>query len=363
MILMANLKLAITLGQMGQFDQVIEICKQQIQFANENGMPQTAAVGWALVIWAEVLAEFDDVDRAILQAKKGLELTKHGGDVGILGWSYVCLTRILFTSGDMTGAEATIREMEQIARETDLPPWMMQIIATWQARIWLAQDNLQAATQWMQERGLGVSKVPTLLYEMEFGIVSARIYMAQRRLDEALAYFPRLFEVAQAGGRTTRALEILILQALAHYVNGDTDLAISVLERALTLAQSMGYFRIFVDEGPPMARLLYETLTRNIAPEYVQRLLAAFPVSESAHALPLKTQAPESDLIEPLSERELEVLELFSQGLTNSEIASKLFLSPHTVKTHSSNIYSKLGVHRRTQAVARARALGLLSSA
>jgi LuxR family maltose regulon positive regulatory protein len=111
-----------------------------------------------------------------------------------------------------------------------------------------------------------------------------------------------------------------------------------------------------------MARLLYETLTRGIVPDYVRRLLAAFPVTEPEQAAPLETHALTSDLIEPLSERELEVLQLIAEGLTNPEIASRLFLALNTVKTHSSNIYSKLGVHSRTQAVARARALGLLPS-
>jgi LuxR family maltose regulon positive regulatory protein len=111
-----------------------------------------------------------------------------------------------------------------------------------------------------------------------------------------------------------------------------------------------------------MARLLYEALTRGIAPDYARRLLAAFPVAEPEQTNALKKQAPESDLIEPLSERELEVLQLIAEGLTNPEIASRLFLSVHTVKAHTRNMYGKLGVHSRTQAIARARALGILPS-
>ena len=111
-----------------------------------------------------------------------------------------------------------------------------------------------------------------------------------------------------------------------------------------------------------MARLLYKALSRGIPSDYVRRLLGAFPVTEPKQTDAAKTQTPESDLIEPLSERELEVLQLIAEGLTNPEIASRLFLALNTVKTHSSNIYSKLGVHSRTQAVARARALGLLPS-
>ena len=135
-----------------------------------------------------------------------------------------------------------------------------------------------------------------------------------------------------------------------------------VLGQALALAQPGGFVRIFIDEGPPMARLLYEAVTRGIAPDYARRLLSAFPVAEPEQTSPSKTQAPKSELIEPLSERELEVLELIAEGLTNQEIASRLFLALNTVKAHSSNIYGKLGVHSRTQAVARARALGLLPS-
>jgi LuxR family maltose regulon positive regulatory protein len=111
-----------------------------------------------------------------------------------------------------------------------------------------------------------------------------------------------------------------------------------------------------------MARLLYEALSRGIAPGYVRRLLAAFPVIESEQASPPNAEPPASDLIEPLSERELEVLALIAEGLTNREVASRLFLSLHTVKAHAHNIYGKLGVHNRTQAVGRARALGVLAS-
>jgi LuxR family maltose regulon positive regulatory protein len=133
-----------------------------------------------------------------------------------------------------------------------------------------------------------------------------------------------------------------------------------VLERALSLAQPEGYVRIFVDEGEPMARLLTIALSRGIAPDYVRRLLAAFPTTEPERAAPQKPQALASDLIEPLSERELEVLQLIAEGLTNREIASRLFLALNTVKAHTRNIYGKLDVHSRTQAIARTQALGLL---
>jgi len=155
-------------------------------------------------------------------------------------------------------------------------------------------------------------------------------------------------------------IEILLLQAMTFHARSDTTRALGKLEHAFKLAEPEGFVRIFVDEGPPMAHLLYEALSRGIAPDYVRRLLAAFPATEPEQTAPSKTPAPKSDLIEPLSERELEVLQLIAEGLTNPEIASRLYLSLNTVKVHTRNINGKLGVHNRTQAVARARVLGIL---
>jgi LuxR family maltose regulon positive regulatory protein len=172
----------------------------------------------------------------------------------------------------------------------------------------------------------------------------------------------RLLEAAETGGHTSRAIELLNLQALAIQARGDTTQAVATLERALALAEPYGFIRTFVDEGPPMARLLYEAVARGIAPGYACQLLAAFPVAEPERTDSLETPTLRSELVEPLSERELEVLDLIAEGLTNAEIASRLFLALNTVKAHTRNIYGKLGVHSRTQAVASARALGVLPS-
>jgi LuxR family maltose regulon positive regulatory protein len=361
MILIASLKLAVTVRQQGQLQRVIEICQQQLQLANEGGLSQTAVIGWLLAIWGEVLAELDDLDGAIHRAKNGVELAERGNDVGMHGWGYLCLMRVLYSRGDMAGAEEMIHKMEDVARENHVPPWITNLMAAWQARIWLAQDKLDAASQWVRERGLDADGDPTYLHEMEY-VALARILIAQGWLDQATTLLERLLEATETGGRTSRAIQILMLQALAFQAEGDTPRAMAALERALTLAEPEGFIRIFVDEGPPMARLLYEAAARGVAPDYVRRLLAAFPVAESEQAHPSTTQAPKPDLIEPLSERELEVLQLIAEGLTNQEIASRLFLALNTVKAHTRNIYGKLGVHNRTQAVARARALGILPS-
>jgi LuxR family maltose regulon positive regulatory protein len=198
-------------------------------------------------------------------------------------------------------------------------------------------------------------------------LLLARVLIEQDQPDEALALLGPLLQRMEQQGRIGLVIEIQVLRALALQAQGDDAQAMTALERALALAQPGGYVRIFIDEGPPMAQLLYEAAARGIAPEYTGRLLAAFEVETKDDGL--KTKAADSSsvlrpssLIEPLSERELEVLQLIAEGLSNREIAQKLFLSVSTVKVHTYNIYGKLGVHSRTKAVAKARALGILAS-
>jgi LuxR family maltose regulon positive regulatory protein len=161
-------------------------------------------------------------------------------------------------------------------------------------------------------------------------------------------------------------LEILLLQALACHAQGDIPRALHPLERALTLAKPQGYVRIFVDEGLPMAQLLSEAAARGILPDYAAKLLAAFSPGGPEQVSPAKTHSavpnPQSVFIEPLSERELEVLGLIAEGLTNKEIAARLYISLNTVKVHTRNINGKLGVNSRIQAAVKARALGILPS-
>ena len=196
----------------------------------------------------------------------------------------------------------------------------------------------------------------------------ARLFIAQGRRDndpqglqDALRLLGRLLQAAQTSGRKGSVIEILALQALALHAQGETAQAMIALDRALSLAQPEGYVRVFVDEGTPMAELLHEAGSRGLMPDYVCALLAAFGAS-----IPSTTRhrpyAPETQMrIEPLSEREIEVLRLLAARLSSREIAEELAISVHTARTHTKNIYGKLGVHNRNQATDRARALSLLS--
>jgi len=181
----------------------------------------------------------------------------------------------------------------------------------------------------------------------------------ERSIHEAMGLLERLQKAADEGGRMGSVIEILVLQALAHEAQDNIPPALAPLERALTLAEPEGYVRIFVDEGRPMAQLLSEAATHGIMLGYLGKLLAAFEAEkqkseEGSHRFPTES------VVEPLSQRELEVLRLIAQGLSNREISQRLFLALSTVKGHNRIIFSKLMVQRRTEAVARARELGLL---
>ena len=233
------------------------------------------------------------------------------------------------------------------------------------ARLLLAQGKVDDAAHWCAERGLSVEDEPSYLREREH-LVLARVLLAQDKPDQALRLLERLREEAEAADRAGSVIEILALalQALALWAKGKKERAVSSLTRALALAESKGYIRTFVEEGPAMGDLLSATLEARqsghldaagcVSDSYLAQLIAAITQEDAS--------APVADerLAEPLSERELEVLALIATGDSNAKIADKLFVSTSTVKTHINNLYRKLGTRRRTQAVARAREMSLL---
>jgi len=348
------------LRHQGKLNQVLELCEQQWQFVTDAGISQTVAAGWLLALWGDVLAEKNELEEALQKAQKGVELAGHGSrDVSFFGWTNLYCLRVLYSSGDVIGAEKILQKMQNIAKERNFPRLVPIQINAWQARMWISQNNLDAANQWIAARELSVEGEISFQNEIEH-LVLARVLIAQEKLDEATRILNRLLEYAEAGGRVIRVIEILILQALAFQSKGDFDQALDKLEQTLILAEPEKFIRTFVDEGSPMARLLYEALSREIAPNYVRQLLAAFPDVEAEQTDTTENQSSDDEWIEPLSERELEVLQLIAEGLTNREVGERLYLTQNTVKAHARTIYSKLGVNNRTQAMNRARALGII---
>jgi LuxR family maltose regulon positive regulatory protein len=262
------------------------------------------------------------------------------------------MARLHEAHGDLDGALELLAEA-QPAFMIDLSPNLRPIAAV-RARLLIRQGQAGEALRWAGERGLSVDDELSYVHEYEH-ITLARAQVASGLVVEAAALLNRLLEPAEDAGRYGSVVEILALQALAYETRRETAAALASLERALTLAEPEGYMRVFLDEGPRMATLLEGGAKRGLRPDYVQRLLKNFgaPVTE-AHP-------GHQELIEPLSERELEVLRLLATDLDGPEIASELMVSLNTMRTHTKSIYTKLAVNSRRAAVRRAEELDLLS--
>jgi LuxR family maltose regulon positive regulatory protein len=311
---------------------------------------------------------WNNLDKSLEHLRKGIDFGKKAANSRILFLGHLALARALQTQGDASGALNIMQEAVKIWQQYNLSRWkLLPSVTAHQAWLSLVQGDIESAAQWAQKKGLDPQGELVYQYEGDF-IILARLLVSQGDVDKAMELLLRLLESAEQGGRIAHCIEILSLQAISLNAQGKNDRAFSVLGKALAMAEPGGFVRVFIDEGPRMARLLYEisanadVLSSEISLDYVQRLLAAFPEIEPEQTSPSKVHSPDSEWIEPLTERELEVLQLIADGLTNAKIASKLYLSLNTVKAHTRSIYGKLDVNNRTQAAARARELGLITT-
>ena len=365
---------AVQLAQ-GQLHKTVATCRDALLLADEHvkrggrRLP-IAASGYNLM--SQVLREWNDLDGALRHAREGIELCEEWGWPEGLALGCQRLARALQAIGDADGAHEAIQKARQAA--SGLSPWFGALMAAHQAWLWLAQGDLAAASRWLASRESESSVGKELSFrDVSEYVVLARVLIAQGRLDEALGLLARLLEMAEVAGAILVAIEILALQAMAWQARGEVDQALTALQRALTLAEPEGYVRTFIDEGAPMGELLQQVKAQGIAASYADKLLTELeretkderrmtepPLSSSVLRPSSPVLSEAEGLVEPLSERELDVLRLLAAGLSNREIAQQLYLSVNTVKTHIRSIYGKLGVHSRMQAVNRARELGLV---
>ena len=349
---------------LGHLREAERSCEYGLQLAKEFDEPNPIGT-------EDVYSGISEIHREqgkLAAAAQDLHMcNKLGEQVELPDWQHrwcIAQSRLEVSMGNLEAAVDLLDEAARVYVRTPVPE--VRPIAAMKARVWVKQDRLTEALAWAREQDLSVDDNLSYLREFEH-ITLARILIARYQRDQgdasihaAIGFLEHLLKAAEAGVRIGSVIEILVLQALAFEAQGNISPALVSLERALTLAAPEGYFQLFVDEGPPMAHLLHEALSRGVEPNYVQRLLSAFPSDKPGETVQSKPQTQEFDWIEPLSEREIEVLQLIANGLTNPQIAARLFLSLNTVKVHTRNIYSKLDAHNRTQAVARARALNIL---
>jgi LuxR family maltose regulon positive regulatory protein len=354
----------------GQLGKARDIYRQALELATDQQGQRLPIAGMALMGLGELWREWNDLEAAERYLDEGIEQIGQWGEIGSLD-GYISLAYVRQARGDVDGARDAIQQAQQLAVKFDVTDVDDVLVAAHQAHVWAMQGDLESALHWIEGRELTVDAALVELGKRLSGdlltgygrrwrtaeyLALTRLLLAQEQHDEALSMLELLVRVSERYGLNGRAIKFQVLKAMVHQAQGDVTQALAALESALSLAEPGGYVRVFVDEGEPMAALLRRAAARGIAVEYVGKLLAAFDAGvEQAHPYPYAQR-----LIEPLSERELEVLRLLTTHLSSPEIADQLYISVHTVRYHIKSIYSKLGVHRRADAVDRARELALL---
>jgi LuxR family transcriptional regulator, maltose regulon positive regulatory protein len=352
----------------GRLDAAAVTYQKTLDVAAESGGPQPAPpAAPAYVGLGEVAYQRNELDSALRQVTEGIALCRQFFYPAPLGIGLVTLAWIRQAQGDPGGALEAMGDAEQAALGPAVTG-LLNPVPSQRARLLLAQGDVAAAARWVKERGLGPGDEPGYPREPEY-LVLARVLLAQDRPAQALALLERMLAAASGQGRTGSVIEIGALRALALAACDDQDAAVDALARALALGCPQGYVRVFADEGAPMAALLARlaaaqkaepAAARGVPPGCVAKVLRAFGGKHDPQGAGRGAVVAVPGLVEQLTARELEVLVLLAEGMPNPRIAEQLVVTLDTVKKHVSHLLAKLGAANRTEAVTRARQLGLL---
>jgi LuxR family transcriptional regulator, maltose regulon positive regulatory protein len=313
-------------------------------------------IGWIYIRLAEILYEWNQMDEAQSYAESGIQRAELGGDVRALIAGYLISGRIKLSSGDPRSANEYLEQARPLVEQVQFHEWITRF-ERFQLEVWLSENRLRAAVDWVNLMMQGdVLRDRPEREIADIALARALIFKGDSvSVRQGTDLLDRLIPTAESEGRNVLLIEGRTLRSLAQSTLGNHAAALASLEHALRLAEPEGYVRMFVDLGRPMGQLLQLAQSRNVLPDYVRTILEGFGQYEEL------VSGAVLMLTEPLTDREQEILVLLAAGLTNSEIAGKFFISPETVKKHTANIYGKLHVRRRTEAVARARELNLLA--
>ncbi len=348
----------------GQLRAAATIYEASLRKVKEQASPLFPGIAELYMGLGDLAREHGELDKAAQYLQKSEEM---GAQAGLPNWKHrqcVAEARLKEAQGDLAGALECLDEAERSYFRSPIPE--VQPIAARRARLLVRHRKLEAARSWAREQQLSVEDELSFAREFEH-ITLASLLIAENSgdsLQKAIAFLAKLRQAAEAGGRMGNVIDILLQEALALAALGNSPEALARLEQALKLGEPEGYLRTFIDEGTPMGQLLSKATRQELMPSYVNRLLSAFPGTEVYRDTENKSMRPSSlssqPLIEPLSQRELEILQLIAEGLSNQEISRRLFIALSTVKGHNQKIFGKLDVQRRTEAVARARDLGII---
>ena len=349
----------------GRLNQAMESLREAAQLATRKDGRQLPVAGYAYVYMGGVFLEWNDLEAAKQYSLDGIKLCERVGYIMDQAVGYATLSRVKLAQNDWEGAEDALQKAEFLSQKMKSYIYVRRWVENCKIRLWKAHDNLKAIDTWVNQSGLQVEDELTFLRDIEH-IILARALVAlgqeqpeSRYLDDALTMLAHLEDMTLDAGWIGKAIEVLVLQALALQASDEEDKALKALSKALSLAEPEGYVRIFVDEGPPMTALLRQAVSRGISPRYAGRLLGTLE-SELQDDTGERLIMAESNMIEPLSKRELEVLKMLTTDLSGPEIADQLHIALTTLRFHTRNIYGKLEVKNRRSAVRKAQEINLI---
>jgi LuxR family transcriptional regulator, maltose regulon positive regulatory protein len=340
----------------GKQHEAVAACNEAINWVKADSVGQPLPTlshiyGTLSLVWLE----WNDLEAALQYANESLTLAQQWEQADALHFAYTNLASVLFAMGDIEGSFKTLNQAWEIARRTS--PWFEAITVSQEVRLHLAQGNPDAAIQRLRQANIDIYETPEGGFDMPLRQTRIQIFMAQKQYAKALDEMPVVLNYLEQLAMTRYIVRNLIYQAVAQAGLGQQAQALETLRRVVSITAPQGFVRIFCVENRLLVPLLQSARKQGIEPTYFDMLLKAVPQACQGHASG-KLAVP--GLVEPLSGREMDVLNQLAQGYSDKEIAGALVIAPETVHKHLKNIYGKLDVHRRTEAVARARELGLL---
>ncbi len=346
----------------GRLKEAFELYHQSLERACDRQGNLLPIAGETLMGLGEYYRESDQLDKAYDLIVKGIEQTNLWRDVAAMD-GYISLARLFISKRELDEAEAALDKAMQLARKYDVLELDDRLVEMWRARLWIARGDYKAAERWAQVLGFDmISNWERLPYQKHIqamllsreAVIYARLCYNQGNYQRVLQIVNGILPFFQQLGRLDSVIELSILKSLTFHSQRSEDQAIQTITEALHISASSGYYSLYLDEGQPLLNLLQKAAGSRVPQPYYNQLLARFAKPIDVVHVSLQ------NLVEPLSERELDVLRLLATNLTAPEIAEELIVGVSTVRTHIKHIYSKLNVHKRSAAVGKAIELGIL---
>jgi len=358
--LMSNILFAYSEVKLGKLQSAYEIYEKLTDFINRKGLLKTDYAGWVFSAKGHLFYAWNDIENALENVNKSIEMIKHGHNVFIKGIVYNNLITILYATHDLIAAEKALQELENIVEKADVPKGIISLKESWKARLWLDKGNMEAVSNWVKERSWNESSSYSYLHKEEL-IVFARILIAKGKYDAVNALLKRLISEAESSSLAAIQIELLLIHARVLVIKNNEKDAEKLVLKALSIAEPGSFIRFFINESDAIEPLVKNIINKKatqasdelskISKDYLNKLNIAFELERKRKNL-------QSDA--DLSSRELEILKLISEKLTNKEICETLFISLPTVKTHISNILLKLEAKNRIEATEIAKEKGLV---